>query len=77
MTIEPVRLEAGDAMELGELLGFIGEWLERDRHDLGASLRSYVGSDGYDVDELVNDARRFAILLGDGDSSALLGAEQP
>jgi hypothetical protein len=77
MTIEPMRIEAEDVMELGELLGFIGGWLASDRQDLDASLRRYVGSRAYDVEELRNDVRRFEFLLGGGDGSVLLGDDEP
>jgi hypothetical protein len=75
VTTEPMRLEAEDAVELGELLGFIGGWLAGDRHGLGVSLRRYVGSEAYDIEELRSDVRRFEFLLGGGDGSAFLGGE--
>ena len=39
-----VPIDAGDAVELAELLEFLGGWLESDRDDLTASLaRSETG----------------------------------
>ena len=49
MEVRPVCLDAGDAVELGELLEFLGDWLVRDGDSLAASFRGVVGSDGYDV----------------------------
>lgn len=77
MTTEPMRLQAEDAVELGELLGFIGGWLESDRQGLDVSLRPYVGGAAYDVEELRNDVRRFEFLLGGGDGSAFFGDDEP
>ena len=39
-----VRLDAGDAAELTELLQFLAEWLARDSGRLGASLEEFVGN---------------------------------
>ena len=64
MEVRPVCLDAGDAVELGELLEFLGDWLVRDGDSLAASFRGVVGSDGYDVEELRADLSRFAFLLG-------------
>lgn len=38
MTVRPVCLDAGDAVELGELLEFLGNWLVSDREILAVSL---------------------------------------
>ena len=67
MTIEPMRLDAEDAMELGELLGFIAGWLASERPALGPSLQRYVGNRNFGVEELRTDLRRFEFLLGGGD----------
>ena len=64
MTVPQVCLDAGDAVELGEMLEFLGEWLECDRSRLADSLGRFVGSDGYDIDELHADLSRFGFLLG-------------
>ena len=55
MTVPRVCLDAGDAVELGELLGFIGDWLLSDRERLAESLRRFVGVDGYDIEQLRGD----------------------
>lgn len=71
MTVRPVALDAGDAVELGELLEFLAGWLDRDGDCLAAgSFRGFVESGGYDLDALRADLSRFAFLLG-GDDGGL------
>jgi hypothetical protein len=72
---EPTRLDAGDAVELAELLGFVADWLTNEGPSLAPSLRRHAGAEDYDVDELRNDIRRFEFLLGGG--HAFLGDNQP
>jgi len=50
--VPTVSLEAVDAAELGELLGFVRVWLTVDHDLLDLSLRRFVGHPGYDVDRL-------------------------
>jgi len=52
MTVPQVCLDPGDAVELGEMLEFLSEWLVCDHSRLADSLRRFVGSDGYDIDQL-------------------------
>jgi hypothetical protein len=52
------------ALELGEMLEFIADWLRADRRRLAASLARFVGSDAYRIDELAADLERFAFLFG-------------
>jgi hypothetical protein len=61
-------LDAGDAVELGELLAFLSDWLASDPDRLDASLSEFVGVPGYvdavcTVDELRADVDRFARML--------------
>ena len=77
MTVKQLNLEAGDAVELGEMLGFIAGWLASDREGIGSSLRRYVGSTAYDIEELSTDVLRFEFLLGGGDGSSILGGNEP
>ena len=47
-----VRLDAGDAAELAELLQFLAGWLARDPGRRGASLEQFVGNPAYNVSQL-------------------------
>jgi hypothetical protein len=63
-------LDAGDAVELGELLAFVSEWLASDPNRLDASLYEFVGVPDYvgrvcTAEELRAEVSRFAgMLLG-------------
>ena len=63
MKVQPVRLDAVDAVELGELLEFLSDWLGSDRTNLTASLARFVGTPGYDLDDLRGDLSRFTTRL--------------
>jgi len=78
MAMRQVCLDAGDAVELGEILGFIGDWLLSDRYSLAESLGRFVGSDGCDIEQqLHEDVARFGFLLGVSDGDDFFGgAEQ-
>jgi hypothetical protein len=76
MTVKPVCLEAGDAVELGEMLGFLSRWLADDHATLSASLSRSV-STVYDLDTLRADVLRFEFLLGGSDSESLFGTDPP
>jgi hypothetical protein len=68
MKVQPVYFDAEDAVELGELLEFLGRWLANDREGLGASIAYFVANDAYGIDELRDDVSRFAFMFGgDGD----------
>jgi hypothetical protein len=62
--------DAVDAVELGELLALLSDWMASDPNRLDASLHDFVGVADYvgpvsTVDELRADVDRFArILLG-------------
>jgi hypothetical protein len=61
-------LSASDAIELGELLAFLNDWLACDPNRLDASLHDFVRPPdhvdaGYRIDELRADVDRFARLL--------------
>ena len=63
-------LDAADAVELGELLTFLSDWLASDPNRLDASLHDYVAAPDHiaaacRIDELRADIERYArILLG-------------
>lgn len=70
-------LDPGDFAELGELLTFLGDWLTgADTGQLDASLRRFVGTDGYDLTALRQDLARFTFLLGNDDGERLFGTAQ-
>ncbi len=68
-----VRLDAGDAAELAELLQFLAEWLARDPGRLGASLEQFAGNPAYNISQLRQDLDRFTFLLGADDGESLFG----
>jgi hypothetical protein len=76
MTVGPVALDGGDAVELGELLEFVAGWLDRDGDLLAGSFRRFVGCDSYDFDALREDLSRFAFLLGGDDDRLVLGGDE-
>lgn len=61
--IAPVTLPADDAVELGELLEFLGDWLHHSHDILTASYRRFTFG-LLSLDELSFDLARFAFLLG-------------
>ena len=76
MTVQLVVLEAGDAVELGELLEFLCSGLDRDGDRLAGSFGRFVGEEGYDVSELSRDLSRFVFLLGGNDGEMLFGWDE-
>jgi len=70
-----VSLDTTDAIELAELLEFIGDWLAADHGQLSASLRTFTGSHAYDPGTLRDDLARFTFLLG-GDGEGLFHQRQ-
>jgi hypothetical protein len=72
--VAPVTLAAEDAMELAELLEFLGEWIKADPAGVGEVFNRFT--DGlYDVEELGGDLARFAFLLGGDGERFVSGAE--
>ena len=63
-------LDAADAVELGDLLTFLSDWLASDPNRLDASLHDYVAAPDHiaapcRIDERSPDIERYArILLG-------------
>jgi hypothetical protein len=70
-----IALDLADAAELGQLLSFLDDWLGADLPTLQRSLGRFIGPAGYDLDQLRNDLRRFAFLIGDTDGQDLFGPE--
>jgi hypothetical protein len=48
-------LDVGDAIELAELLEFLGDWLESDHDNLAGSLARFTGSPAYGPASLRED----------------------
>jgi len=77
MSDNPAWLAPTDAMELGELLTFLHDWLDdADSPSLATSLRRFVGADGYDLTELRTDLARFAFLLGAHDGTRTFHSDE-
>lgn len=80
MPVDPHRaggisLDAADAMELVQMLTFVGDWLDSsDKPVLDASLQRFAYA-AYDIADLRTDLARFAFLLGD-DGERLFGPNQ-
>lgn len=70
-----VNLNAADAAELAELLQFLSDWLAADPDQLDASLHAFLGTHGYNLDQLQHDLNRFTFLLGADDGPALFDHE--
>jgi hypothetical protein len=70
-------LDAADAVELAELLEFLGDWLESDRANLTASLARFVGCPDYGPDTLRSDFARFRFLLGVTDGEGVFTPDRP
>jgi hypothetical protein len=62
-----VSLDSGDAMELGQLLQFLDDWLSTGHGPVSESLTRFVGCESYDVESLRSDLARFIFLLGESD----------
>jgi hypothetical protein len=59
------------------MLTFCRDWLAGPGHELlAASLRHFVGTDGYQLPALQDDLARFAFLLGDDGGQLLTGDQQ-
>ena len=72
-----IPLDASDAMELAELLQFLGGWLESDHDNLAASLARFAGSPAYGPDALRDDFARFRFLLGVTDGEGVFTPDEP
>jgi hypothetical protein len=72
-----VPLDAADAIELAELLEFLGDWLEFDCANLAASLARFVGSQDYGPGARRDDFARFRFLLGVTDGVGVFTPDQP
>jgi hypothetical protein len=71
-----IPADAGDAIELAELLGFLSDWLESDRAALAASLTRFAGSEAFGLDSLRDDFARFRFLLGVTDGEGVFTPDE-
>lgn len=72
-----MNVSPDDAMELGQLLQFLDDWLATDRGPVDDSLTRFVGCDAYGVELLRHDLARFAFLLGESDGEGLFSPSIP
>ena len=72
-----LSLAADDAMELGQLLQFLDDWLAIAHGPVNESLTSFVGCDAYGVQSLRDDLARFSFLLGESDGEGLFSPRGP
>lgn len=70
-----VCLRAEHAVELGELLGFLGDWFDGAADVFVDALAGFCGV-GYSVEELRADLVRFVLLLGGGGERFVFGDER-
>jgi hypothetical protein len=71
-----LKLDAGDAGELAEMLTFLREWLTTDPR-LQALLAEQIGHPAYGLPQLHDDLDRFIFLLGGNDGEHLLTSDTP
>jgi len=73
----PVCLRAEHAIELGELLEFLGDWLLSDRACgvVADSLTGFCGG-GYGIEELRADLARLAFVVGGDGERFVFGADR-
>lgn len=69
--IQLIRLDAGEALELVEMLQFLDDWLAGDYQYIGHSFQQFVGRDGYRADDLRIDLQYFVFLLGRSNGDVL------
>jgi hypothetical protein len=72
-----VNISPEDAIELGQLLQFLDDWLAADHGPARESLTLFVGCDAYHVESLRDDLARFTFLLGASDGEGLFSPRTP
>lgn len=73
-----IRLDAGDAAELAEMLTFLADWLAgSQKQTLTDSLAAFIGHPAYNTQTLCADLHRFTFLLGASDGDELFGGQAP
>jgi hypothetical protein len=72
-----VNLALDDAMELGQLLQFLDDWLTTDHGPVNESLARFTGCGAYGAESLRDDLARFTFLLGESDGEGLFSPRTP
>jgi hypothetical protein len=72
-----LSLAAEDAMELGQLLQFLDDWLATGHGPVSESLTRFVGCGSYDLESLRHDLARFTFLLGGSDGEGIFSPRDP
>lgn len=72
-----MNLSSDDAMELGQLLQFLDDWLATDCGAVNESLTRFVGCEAYCAGSLRDDLARFTFLLGESDGEGLFSPRTP
>jgi hypothetical protein len=70
-----ITLRDDAAVELGEMLEFLHDWIDSAPDALGQCLWRFTGG-GYTLDELRADLARFAFLLGGDDHRFVHGTDR-
>ena len=73
--VPAVKLPAGDAEELAELLEFLDDWLRSNYRPASRALNTFTGY-GYDIADLRGDLARFIFLLGGPADRFINGSER-
>ena len=66
-----INIDPTDALELGQLLDFLADWLDADPEDLAPSLARFVGNPAYSIEQLRTDLQRYTFLFGHDDGEQL------
>ena len=72
-----MNISLDDAIELGQFLQFLDDWLATDHTQLNESLARFVGCDAYGAAALRDDLARFTFLLGGSDGEGLFSPRTP
>jgi hypothetical protein len=73
--VAAVVLAADEAVELGEMLEFLHDFIDYAPDALGEWLTRFTGG-GYDIGELRADLARFVFLLGGDGERFVFGAQR-
>jgi hypothetical protein len=72
-----MNISLDDAMELGQLLQFLDDWLATEHGPINESLTRFVGCCAYGVESLRDDLARFTFLLGESDGDGFFSPRAP